>query len=313
MKAIRFALGSFLFVAFFSYVSNGQTGTFPRTFVSGTGTDSPNTCTRPSPCRTFGYTLTQTAPGGEIVALDSAGYGPAPLSIIHSVSIIAPPGVYAGIPTSSGDGIDINAGVSDSVILKGLTFQGPGNGIVFTTGGTLHVESCITNGNNIGVFFNGPGNLEAKDSIMRGGGTGIFVHPSSGTASAAIDHVRLEDNASIGLLVEDGGKVTVRNSLGSGNAFGAFVADHTTSTSSPPTELDIENCVASNNPGVGISAGSQSTVIVTVRVSNSTVTDNSNRGLNNNGSPAVLLSRGNNTVEGNGIDTVGTIGSYTAK
>jgi hypothetical protein len=58
-------------------------------------------------------------------------------------------------------------------------------------------------------------------------------------------------------------------------------------------------------------AESVSTGVATVRVSNSTVTDNQ-FGLSQTG-PAVLLSRGNNTVEGNGANTLGTIGSYTAK
>jgi hypothetical protein len=36
-------------------------------------------------------------------------------------------------------------------------------------------------------------------------------------------------------------------------------------------------------------------------------------GLSNTGSPALILSRGDNTVEGNNTNTSGTIGSYTAK
>jgi hypothetical protein len=49
-----------------------------------------------------------------------------------------------------------------------------------------------------------------------------------------------------------------------------------------------------------------------LRVSNSTVTNNGT-GLSQGGPGGVLLSRGNNTVEGNGTDTSRTIGSYTAK
>jgi hypothetical protein len=47
MKAIRFAVGSFLFVASFASASMGQA---QRTFVSGLGSDS-NQCTRTAPCR----------------------------------------------------------------------------------------------------------------------------------------------------------------------------------------------------------------------------------------------------------------------
>jgi hypothetical protein len=55
-----------------------------------------------------------------------------------------------------------------------------------------------------------------------------------------------------------------------------------------------------------------STGAATARVSNSTVTDNA-VGLDQFGSNALLLSRGNNTVEGNATNTMGTIGSYSAK
>jgi hypothetical protein len=312
MKAIRFALWSFLFVAFFSSPSNGQTGTFPRTFVSGTGTDGAmNTCTRLSPCRTFAYTLTQAAPGGEIVALDSAGYGvlDGVNSVTRSISIIAPPGVYAGISVFSGVGVRITAGASDTVILRGLTVtnQGGNNvGIQFFTGGTLHVESCVVNGFGAnGIEFNGPGKLEVKDSILRGNGAAILV---AGASVVAIDDVRLEANTQGGLVVLPEARVTVRNSVASGNGAGFLALSDTAAAA----ELNIENCVASNNDD-GIVAQSTSTGIATVRVANSTVTDNGVVGLHNFGSPAVLLSRGNNTVEGNTTNTSGTIGTYTAK
>jgi hypothetical protein len=306
MKAIRLALGSFLFVTLFASTSMAQV---QRTFVSGLGDDT-NPCSRTSPCRTISHALMGTNAGGEVIVLDSAGYGP--FSITQSVSIIAPPGVYAGISVFSGDGIDINAGVSDTVILRGLTVNDQGsfdNGIFFHTGGTLHVEDCVVNGFSpgFGVNFAAAGNLEVKDSIMRGNSDGILIEPSLGMAVATIDHVRLEGSTDgAGLRVREGSRVTVRNSVASGNVVGFEVH----SESSAPAELNLENCVASNNSyGVlaGISLG-----VVTVRISNSTVTDNFH-GLVNLGSPAVILSRGNNTVEGNTTNTSGTIGSYGAK
>jgi hypothetical protein len=64
-----------------------------------------------------------------------------------------------------------------------------------------------------------------------------------------------------------------------------------------------------HNSNGGIEASGFSSGVATVRVSNSTVTDN-DVGLFLG---AVILSRGNNTVEGNMNNTVGTIGSYTAR
>ena len=309
MRRIHFALASFVFVAFFATNSMAQ---LQRSFVSGLGDDG-NPCTRTAPCRTFAHAILQTNAGGEVVALDSAGYGA--FSISTAVSVIAPPGVYAGITVFSGDGIQINAGSSDTVILRGLTVNNQGslgNGIVFNSGGTLHVESCTVEGfrgsSAAGVLFRGAGTLEVKDSIMRDNYFGIdAIILSSGTAVAAIDHVRLE-TCRYGVAAGAGSKVTVRNSIAS-NGENGFVGS---SASGAPAELNVENCVASNNVNTGIWAVGLSTWVATVRVSNSTVTNNGT-GLENDGPPAVLLSRGNNTVEGNSVNTVGAIGSFAAK
>src|SRR5215471_13572561 len=148
-----------------------------RTFVSGLGVDGP-ACSRIAPCRTFPGAIAQTNPGGEVVVLDSAGY--AAFTITQAVTIVAPPGVYAGVSVFSGNGVAINAGASDIVILRGLTINNQGSsgsGIVFNTGGLLHIESCVVNGfsGNDGIWFlaNSSGILEVKDSIVRGNGVGI--------------------------------------------------------------------------------------------------------------------------------------------
>lgn len=45
-----------------------------RTWVSGVGDDA-NPCSRTAPCKTFAGAVSKTAAGGEIDALDPAGYG----------------------------------------------------------------------------------------------------------------------------------------------------------------------------------------------------------------------------------------------
>jgi hypothetical protein len=304
MKTMKFVLGSFLFVALFASASKAQV---QRTFVSGLGSDS-NPCSRTAPCRTIGQALIGTSAGGEVIVLDSAGYGP--VTISQAVSITAPPGVYAGISVFSGAGVTINAGGSDRVILRGLTLNnqgGTGSGIVFNTGGTLHIENCVVNGftmGGTGLSFTGPGTLEVKDSIVRNNSNGISV---TGTAVAAIDEIRLEGNI-VGLVAQAGSRVTIRNSIATDASDAGFRA---LSQTAAAVELNIESCVVSNN-GSGVTAQSNSTGIATVRISNSTVTDN-NTGLFNVAAPALILSRGNNTVEGNTTNTTGTIGSYTAR
>jgi hypothetical protein len=82
------------------------------------------------------------------------------------------------------------------------------------------------------------------------------VAPSSGTARAAIDNVRLEDNSSYGLVAKDASIVTVRNSLASGNGSVGFWAD---SGGGGAVQLNLERCLATNNTGYGILAKSDST------------------------------------------------------
>jgi hypothetical protein len=310
-----------------------------RTFVSAFGSDG-NPCSRAAPCRNFAQAISQTSAGGEVIVLDPAGYGP--VTITKPVSIIATPGVYAGISVFSGDGIDINSGASDTVILRGLTVNNQGSngsGIFFTAGGTLHVEGCVVNGfsNATGIEFNGAGKLEVKDCIIRGNSFGIgLVPPTPDLVVATIDQVRLEGNLNNGLYAREGSTVTISDSIASANglngfsAFSAFggsvqmnllrclafrnvnagiAADDFSPTAS--VEVNVDSCVASGN-GFGIVARSTSTGISTARVSDSTITDNGT-GLLNNGSPAVLLSRTNNSIEGNTINTSGPIGSFTAK
>src|SRR6266571_6657569 len=79
-----------------------------RTFVSAATGNDANPCTRTAPCRNFAAAIAQTQSGGEVVVLDSGGYGT--VTITQAVSLVAPAGVYAGISVFSGTGITVNAG-----------------------------------------------------------------------------------------------------------------------------------------------------------------------------------------------------------
>jgi hypothetical protein len=339
-KTIASLFGSSLVLIF---LATGASGQAQRTFVSSTGSDS-NSCSRLAPCRTFAQAISQTNAGGEVIVLDSAGYGPVSVAngtqITKAISLISPPGVYAGISVFSGDGIDINAGGSDTVTLRGLTVNNQGssgNGVVFNTGLTLHVEGCVINGFSSGAgdglsLLAGGAQVDVVDSVVRGNNVGIFVAPSSGTEQATIDRVRLEANFQ-GLFAREGSQVTVTNSVVASNAEGLETLLSTGSvqisvestavtgntaggiaafaSGTGAVQLNVARCVISNN-GNGITAGSSLGAVATVRLSGSTVTGNGT-GLNNTGSPALILSRGDNTVEGNATNTSGTIGTYSAK
>jgi hypothetical protein len=244
------------------------------------------------------------------VVLDSADYDP--FTITQSVSVISPPGVFAGInviPSSgNGNGVTINATQYDMIVLRGLNIHTTdgSQGIMYNSGAVLHVESCVVEGfGGDGISFLAPGSLFVKDTISRNNSTGIRVLTNPGAITATIDQVRLERNTD-GLVVAGGAKATIRNSVMAENEVGVRVLPYPLAAA----EANIENCMIANNQ-VGVSAENSDDFIGLARVSNSTVTNNGT-GLWQFG--GILLSRGNNTVEGNAFfDTRGTIGSYTAR
>src|SRR5687767_11091784 len=124
MKPSRFTLALILF----ALLGTQSATAGRRSFVSGLGNDA-HPGTREQPKRTFASALPVTDVGGEIVALDSAGFASSTLTINKSVSIISPPGVYAGVSVASGTGITVSIGTNDVVVLRGLTLKGAGGSV----------------------------------------------------------------------------------------------------------------------------------------------------------------------------------------
>src|SRR5450631_1018967 len=96
-----------------------------RTWVSGVGDDA-NPCSRTAPCKTFQGSISKTAAGGEINVLDPGGFGAVTITKAITISSV---GFEAGVLVSGTNGIIVNAGVNDVVILRGLDFEGLGTGL----------------------------------------------------------------------------------------------------------------------------------------------------------------------------------------
>jgi len=166
-----------------------------RVFVASYGNDA-NPCTFGSPCKTFQQAVNVVDAGGEVTAIDSAGFGP--INITKAVTITSPPGVEAGIvPTSGGDAITINTTAAADITLRGLTLEGAGIGATginiisvlpaTLAGGTINILGCVVKdftGNGILVSPNsGVGavpfmTIVIADSLLTGNGEdGIQVFP----------------------------------------------------------------------------------------------------------------------------------------
>jgi hypothetical protein len=224
-----------------------------RTFVASSGNDA-NPCSLLAPCRGFAAAIAQTNAGGEVVVLDSAGYGTIP-SISQSITISAPPGVYAGISVASGDGITIDGAGVPRVVLRGLTINGQGgnNGVTIATVSSVYIENCtVANMEAIGVDAQ-HGVLHMSDTVVRANGTiGVRVQ---GPASAQLDRIRVEGHASYGIEAINGARVAIADSVVSGNFIAVYVFGDTALVDD--TAVSIARSDISTNMG-GITAQSTS-------------------------------------------------------
>jgi hypothetical protein len=292
-------LAATMVAALSAFISAGAEAQSVRTFVSGHGSDT-GICGVGSPCRTFAFALTQTAAGGEITVLDSAGYGT--LTINHAVSITNEEGVEAAITVTSGDGITIAAGAGDVVNLTGITLTGGGgaDGITFTSGGTLNIKNCVARGfNNLGLNLlpGASSQFNVSDTIVSNNRiAGISVQPAgAGTTTGALfERVQMiGNNAGMGV---DGGnatgtlQATATNSDASGNGTGFAVGSL---PGKAVTTLTVANSTVANN-----SFGLESTGATTMFVAGSTVSGNTTGFIigSVSGSLGVIKTFGNNNI-----------------
>ena len=187
-------------IALSMLVATNAAATLPqRTFVASYGNDA-NSCSLTLPCRGFAAAVVQTLPGGEVVVLDSAGYGP--VTIVQSVSIVAPAGVYAGITVTAGQtGVLIN-GAGVEVVLRGISFQGLGGdrGAHFVAGKFLEIDRCSFSGFSLEAVRAEPEttlDLAIHDSSIARSGSGIWA----ATASILIERTTVLNSAQSGIVL----------------------------------------------------------------------------------------------------------------
>src|SRR3954465_10401129 len=120
MNKIRLTLNIFAAVVFTLLVSSAAQAQATRTWVSGVG-DDVNPCSRTAPCKTFAGTISKTAAGGEINALDPGAFGTVTITKAITIDVR---GFNAGVLNLGTNGVIVNAGVTDNVVLRGLDIFG---------------------------------------------------------------------------------------------------------------------------------------------------------------------------------------------
>jgi len=266
-------------------------GQASRTWVSGVGDDA-NPCSRTAPCKTFAGAISKTAPGGEIDALDPAGFGA--VTITKAITIDGGGGQVASVLVSGTNGIVVAAGANDVVILRNLRIAGIGsglNGVRFLSGKDLNVENCFIFGftqNGIDIALNQatPASAHIIDTLLKNNaGSGIRVaNAVTPNVQVVVEHTRvILDN--IGIEANTNSRVVVNHSAAESATSDGIKA------SAPTAQMTISNTDASYN-GNGVTAASGSSV----NIAFSSLAYNVTCSLNN--ASSTLGTFGNNRIAG---------------
>jgi hypothetical protein len=271
-----------------------------RTWVSGVG-DDVNPCSRTAPCKTFAGAISKTAEGGEIDALDPAGYGT--LTIVKAITIDGGTGSgWASVLNSSVNGFSVNVTtgthVSDAVvILRNITVNGASqsptvaglSGINYIKAAQLIVEKCYfqnqsTTGINESLATTGV--LRVNDCFFDNTNIGIAVTTSAGTSVAHIDRCRFNALAG-GVKTTSNARVTISDCI-----FSETTSSNGGVLSNAGCQVNVMNSVFVRN-NIAVNAGGGGLI----RLSNCDIYDN---GSGVSGSPAE--SANNNRFRGNAAD-----------
>jgi hypothetical protein len=288
----------FVFIAILTlFVATMAQAQATRTWVSGVGDDA-NPCSRTAPCKTFAGAISKTAPGGEISVLDPGGFGA--VTITKSITINGT-GQIAGILNAGTTGVIINAGASDSIVLRDISIVGAGtgvNGIRIASAGEVYIQHCwIQNQSGDGIDISpSVNNVKVQvqnTSVFNNTGKGIEVIPTgAATVRLTVEESDITGNNSNGIDVTgNNNTASIVRSRMSFNGLNGAQVQLSSST------MNIEGSFIAYN-GTGVTAGLAGTNPV-VRLSNNMIVGNTSNGV-------IALGTGtnvgffNNTIVNNG-------------
>lgn len=165
-------------------LSSPANAQLPKIFVASAGNDT-NDGGRTTPKRSFQAAHDAVAAGGEIVVLDTAGYGN--LTVTKSVAIVVPPGIsgFVTVTSRNTNGITVNAAPTDTVILRGLIIEGK------------YPKEIM----NAGIYVKSVGTIIVEDNAIQGFFDGM-VFSSSLSTKAIVNRSAVKDT-SFGILIGD--------------------------------------------------------------------------------------------------------------
>lgn len=287
---------SWMFVVF--AVSPAAIAQNNRSAVSINGNDA-NSCTTLQPCRSFAAAIAQTNAGGEIVALDTAGYGP--FSIDKSVTVSGAPGVHAAITATgmTGSAIFVQAANTDVVTLRNLVVIGAGapEGIQIPTGEAqaVHIIDCLVRGLTSGGIVSGAAQTDIDHCIVIDNVSSFAIGVDLVAGKGRVTNSLIASNT-IGIEAGDGSNVVVTNSSISGNTTGAETRLFSVSTA----DLALDRCTLSGNGTAIFGHDAAMGGMTSIRLSNNLISFNGTGVLAD--SMSTIYSYGNNSLSANTAD-----------
>lgn len=186
-----------------------------RTWVSGVGDDA-NPCSRTAPCKTFAGAISKTDAGGTISVLDPGGFGS--VTITKAITIDGA-GVAGSILNTSVNGITINAGATDSVIIRGIAITG---------GAPILPTACPFGGTNGIRILKAHAVLIENTTIDDQLGAAVLIAPTTTSATVALNNVHLRNTCGEGINASPTGgaavQLNVRDSTITNTATGLLAA-----------------------------------------------------------------------------------------
>lgn len=249
-----------------------------KVFVASTGVDT-NDGARATPKRSFQAAHDAVAAAGEIVALDTAGYGA--VTITKSVAIVVPSGVTGFITVSgASNAISIQAGGTDVISIRGLILEGGasnsnGAGILANSFGTLDVQDTTIRNfyNGINMAPNGDAHLLLRGGMIRDVQYGLIAQTYTANIDAVVTDLSINNAAQAGVYVFAGGngpvaKVTTKRCVVTNTK---YAVETVTNTST----IVVDDCTLSSN---GYPFFKQSGAGTIYSRGNNTVFNNANAG-----------------------------------
>lgn len=210
-----------------------------RTWVSGVGNDA-NPCSRTAPCKTFAGAISKTAPAGEINVLDPGGFGA--VTITKPLTIRSDH-IEAGVLVSGTNGIIINAGPNDRIVLEGLDIEGLGtglNGVSVIARKEVYIIRCsirhfTQNGVNMASSTSGA-HAFINDSLIAFNAGGVNV---AGTANiGSITNTSILSNTSFAVQANGANNIAgVQSSVLNNSPTGISLLNGGTAVSVGPSNL----------------------------------------------------------------------------